>query len=103
MYARVVTFRGQPNKVKDGARKLEESIPTLRGMSGFKDIYFLTDHKTGNCMVFALWESEQELQNAWDAIVPMQQEMTRALGSTEQAKTEVYEVSLSPGQMRRAA
>ncbi len=104
MYARVVTFRGQPNRLQEGTRKLEESIPTLRGMPGFQDIYCLTDQKTGNCIVVALWESEQALQNSSDAVMPVRDQVTRAFGATEQPKIEVYEVSHGPGQaMRRAA
>ncbi len=99
MYARVVTFRGQPNKIKDGTRKLEESIPTLRKNPGFHDLYCLTDHKTGNCIIFALWESEQTLLGASDRVQPVRDEVTRAFGSTQPPKIEVYEINYAPVSM----
>lgn len=103
MYARVITFSGQPNKLQDGVRKVEETITTLKRNPGFQDVYCLTDQKTGNCMIVALWESEKELQNASDAVQPVRDEVMRAFGSTEQPKLEVYEVSYGPGQMMRRA
>ncbi|HEX9014972.1 MAG TPA: hypothetical protein VF960_03095 [Chloroflexota bacterium] len=104
MYARVVTFRGQPNKIQEGLRKLEDSIPTLRRIQGFQDLYCLTDQKTGNCVIVALWDSEQLLQRGSDAVQPVRDDVTRAFGSSGQPKIEVYEVSHSPGQaMRKAA
>ncbi len=104
MYARVSTIRGQPSKFKEGTRALEESIPTLRKNPGFQDIYCLTDQKTGNCIVVALWESEQALQNASNAVMPVRNQVSKAFGSTEEPRVDVYEVSYSTtGQMRRAA
>lgn len=103
MYARVVTFRGQPNKIHEGTRKLEESLPRLRGNPGFQDIYCLTDRKTGNCIIVALWDSELSLQKSSDAVKPVRDDVTRAFGSTEEPKIEVYEVGYGPGQTLRKA
>lgn len=103
MYARVVTFRGQPGNFKDGLRKLEESIPTLRKNQGFHDLYCLTDQKTGNCMIFALWESEQTLRNASEAINPVRDAVTKAFGSTGEPKIEIYEISRAPSRVMSKA
>ncbi len=49
-------------KIDEASRLFEEQvIPLCKERKGHKGAFFLGDHKTGNCIIVTVWETEQDL------------------------------------------
>jgi len=62
MHARVVTVKGQVDKLKDGIKIYTDSVlPAAEQQKGFKGLILLTDPKTGKSITMTLWDTETDM------------------------------------------
>ncbi len=103
MFARLVTYHGDPHKLPEALREWEKWSPSSESMKGLQNVYVLTDKKTGNFTIVSFWDTEENLNASFNAIIPIRDAVSKALGSTVPTP-ETYEVS-SEGirGMRKAA
>ncbi len=104
MFARLVTFHGQPNKLQDATREWEGYSTSVESMRGLQNVYVLTDKKTGNFTIVSFWDTEEDLKASDNTIIPIRDAVARVLGVTSLPTPETYEVSSERGRgMRKAA
>ena len=61
MIARVGRFQVNVDKLDEVKKAFKEGvIPAVKLQKGYRSGYLLTDHKTGNCISIALWDSEED-------------------------------------------
>jgi len=92
MYARVSTYRGQPDRVEDGIRHVNST--DISGMEGFRGSYLLVDRQSGEAMTITLWESEESMQRTAGAATPLRSAIGEAFGDTQPPTVKTYEVAL---------
>ncbi len=62
MFARMLRIQTDIEKIDEASRLFEEQvIPLCKERKGHKGAFFLGDHKTGNCIIVTVWETEQDL------------------------------------------
>jgi heme-degrading monooxygenase HmoA len=62
MYARVITVQIQPIRVDEAIRIYQDSVvPAAKQQKGFKNIWLLTDRKSGKGISVVLWETEADM------------------------------------------
>lgn len=62
MHARVVTVKGQVDKLKDGIKIYTDSVlPAAKQQKGFKGLILLTYQETGKSITMTLWETEADM------------------------------------------
>ncbi len=104
MFARLVTYHGHPDKLQDAVREWEKWRPTPESLKGLQNVYVLTDKKTGNFSIVSFWDTEEHLNASFNAIIPVRDAISKALGMTGVPTPETYEVSREGIQgMRKAA
>lgn len=60
MYARVVQVLLNQDQIADATDYFRSSAgPALKNLSGFKNSRFLVNHKTSQCLMVTLWETEE--------------------------------------------
>lgn len=96
VFARVTTSQAQPDLSPEDRDRmtdfiLEQLIPAVRRMDGFKGGYWLGDPKSGKGLTFTLWESEEAERASQAASSQLRQQAASAL-SAEIKGVEVYEV-----------
>jgi len=63
MHARVVTTKGQPDKMEEGIKIYNDSVvPAAKGQKGFKGLLLLTDKESGKSITITIWESEADMK-----------------------------------------
>lgn len=63
MWARVSTYRGQPEAIDEDFEYVRDNIlPKARQMPGFRGVLGLGDRATGRTMSITLWDSEQDMR-----------------------------------------
>src|SRR5215216_4833173 len=67
-------------------------LEVLNQMDGYEGAYFFVDHKSGKAITITLWESEEAMQRAEEALRPLRKEFAEAL-SGNIVDVERYEVS----------
>jgi heme-degrading monooxygenase HmoA len=93
MHASVVTVSATAEQLEQGARlRRGRVLPIIQAQPGFKGHYRLLDRKGEMIMVITLWESEQALQAASAAVLPVLQQMAQALGMAP-PESQVFEVT----------
>jgi quinol monooxygenase YgiN len=62
MYARVISLLVKEGKLDDVAALLRETIiPEAHEQQGFHRAEFLTDTRTGTCILISYWETEEDM------------------------------------------
>ena len=65
MYARVITFHYQPDKIEEALHILRETvIPELQQLPGFKGATNLVDYGHDKVVGMTLWDSKDNLQGS---------------------------------------
>jgi heme-degrading monooxygenase HmoA len=94
--ARLTTFSGTPEGMREGARIYEEQIlPWLRDATGFRGVMVLHDDGE-RALGLTFWESEADADAADAAMARFRADVSGAVGST-QVGAETYQVLLSVG------
>lgn len=92
MYARISTIEGDPNKIDEAVVVLNEKvIPTLKGVKGFTAVNFMADRSTGKLVGVAFWQDQAALEGSAEAVNPMRDEVTEAMGG-KVVSVESYEL-----------
>ena len=61
MFARVITFPFNIDKLDEAAKRFEDRvIPAMKLQKGFRGGYLLTDRKAGKGISMTLWDSEAD-------------------------------------------
>jgi hypothetical protein len=97
MHARVVTFEGSSERmqrVDPGQHFRERVLPTLQQQAGFQRVYVLLDPSRGKLLGITLWENEEAVQAAMQAMEPIRNASAQEMGSPSMAP-ESYEVVYS--------
>ncbi len=104
MFARVVKYPGQPNKLQDAIREWEKHSTLVDSMKGLQNVYALTDKKTGSFTIVSFWDTEEDLNASAETIMPIRDGLARVFGLSSLPTPETYEVSSERGRrMRKAA
>jgi hypothetical protein len=62
MFARILRFQTQPERVREASLLFEESVlPLCRKQKGYRGALYLVDHETGKNLPITLWESEKDM------------------------------------------
>jgi hypothetical protein len=92
MYANVITFQGQPDRMQDiGDYFREHVLPTLQAQAGFQGVTTLVNRENGKLMGISLWESEQTANAAVSAIRQLAAAGATRMGAAQPTR-ELYEV-----------
>ena len=92
MHARVTTIHGDPGKMDDAERHIQEqTLPQLQKMEGFEGFVSLGDRQSGKVIGVAFWESEEALRATEQALSGVRSGAAEAAGGTL-VSVEVYEV-----------
>jgi serine phosphatase RsbU (regulator of sigma subunit) len=79
-------------ELEQAARVRVRTLEKLRQMDGYEGSYFFMDRKSGKAITITLWESEEAMQRAEEALRPLRKEFAEAL-SGNIVDVERYEVS----------
>lgn len=90
MHARVSRFGGA-GEARASARSVDDLLPDLRNMDGFRGVMSLVDSGTGNSLAITLWESEDAMRASEAQADEMRQELADSAGAQILA-VERYEV-----------
>lgn len=90
MFARIATFHGSPNRVREGSRVVEEITPEMQKLDGFQRAYLFVDGKSGTALAVTFWDDEEQAKRGPAASVG--EKVGRALGATDRFSIETYEV-----------
>lgn len=90
MYARVSRFHGAGDG--GGSRpNVEDVVPTLREMDGFRGLISLVNGEGGDALAITLWESEEAMRASEAQADAIRRDMAEAAGD-EIRGVERYEV-----------
>ncbi len=94
MYARVSTIVGNPGKLDEAVRHLEQaiSIGTEKGWNGG---YALVNKEAGKMMTITLWDTREDLE-ASGAVADKIRDQAAGIAEASTPAVEVYEVALRP-------
>ena len=96
MIARLTSFSGSPDGLREGARIYEEQIlPWLRDATGFRGVMVLHDGG-GSALGLTFWETAADAVAADKEMSRFRSDVSGAVGSTPLG-LESYEVLLSVG------
>lgn len=93
MYARVSTYEGDAEPLREGFQGQTEALEQL---DGFERAYFLVEPDSGTAISITLWESKEALDASAEAANRMREDATKP---SDAAITSVqsYEVAISVG------
>ncbi len=95
MFARASTIMGKPERIEDGIRDYkEQTIPTLRKITGFKQALFMVDRKSGKMVSITFWDSEKDLQASTAAANKLRAQGAQGSGTTQPPAVDIYEVAV---------
>ncbi|MGH2827852.1 MAG: hypothetical protein ACRDKF_12890 [Actinomycetota bacterium] len=93
MQARISTVEGDPGKIDDAIKIINEKImPALKELDGFMAVNFLVDRSAGKLVAVAFYESEAALEGSVEAVKPMRTVVAEAM-SGQVIGTESYELA----------
>jgi heme-degrading monooxygenase HmoA len=92
MYARVSTYEGDAQPLRDGFQAQTER---LQQVDGFERAYFLVD-ESGKAMSITMWESKDALDASAEAADRMREAAVEPAGATIGTVTS-YEVAIAVG------
>ncbi len=93
MYARVGTYQGDAEQLREG---FERQTDPLEQVDGFERAYFLIDSDSGKGMSITMWESKEALEASAEAANRMRADATQPSGATI-ISVESYEVAITLG------
>lgn len=80
MQARISTIEGDPGKIDDAIKVINEKImPALKELDGFMAANFLVDRSAGKLVAVAFYDSEAALEGSAEAVKPMRTEVAEAM------------------------
>ena len=79
MYARVSRFGGG-GEARASAPSVDDLLPDLRSMDGFRGVLSLVDSGTGNALAITLWESEDAMRASEAKADEMRKELADSAG-----------------------
>jgi hypothetical protein len=96
MFARVVTMRGEPEKLDDGIRYFREQIlAQIKNLKGFKQSYFMINRQSGKITGMTMWEDEQTLQQSNAIASRVIPGLASVLGAIQAPTVDVLEVAVA--------
>ena len=95
MFARIATFHGSPNRVREGSRVIDEITPEMQQLEGFQRAYLLVDSKNGEALAVTFWDKEDQAKRGPAASIG--ERVGRALGTRERFSVETFEVGSEVG------
>jgi len=96
MYARRTTTKAAPEQRETARRVIEEVIPSIQGLPGFRGGYWLSDAETGAGLTFTFFDSEEHLAESADIAAKVRAEATQEIGAQILAVDE-FEVAVHTG------
>ena len=93
MHARASSMSGDPGKVDEAARMLEEDLyGQLEQMDGFRGVAALAQRDSGKSLVVTFWESEDALTASEERASQMRSKAADETGATSAPQVDRYEV-----------
>ena len=81
MFARLTTIQGNPEKIEDAIRVIENDvIPASKVLPGFKTGYWFADRKTGKMYSVTVFETEKDVESTEAAASQLRKQATEKLG-----------------------
>jgi heme-degrading monooxygenase HmoA len=93
VFARVSTYRGDPDSLVDGFRGVTEP---LQALDGFSHGYFMVDKESGAGMSITFWEDEQALVESAAKADELRKQGAET-GGSEIESVRSYEVGMTVG------
>jgi heme-degrading monooxygenase HmoA len=93
MFARVSTYRGDPDRIIQGFETVTEA---LEQMDGFSHAYFMVDGASGKAMSITVWDSQEALSTSSAKADELRQQGSQAGGASIES-VEEYEIALTVG------
>ncbi|TML77031.1 MAG: hypothetical protein E6G04_09445 [Actinobacteria bacterium] len=82
MFARLTTIQGNPEKIEDAIRVIENDvIPASKVLPGFKTGYWFADRKTGKMYSVTVFETEKDVESTEAAASQLRKQATEKLGA----------------------
>jgi heme-degrading monooxygenase HmoA len=94
MFARIARIKAPADRLDEGVRRLQESVPTIKALAGFRKAYQLVDREGGELTTVTLWDTAEALQAAGPTARQILLAMAEATGGTL-ADVRMYEVAAS--------
>lgn len=94
MFARISSYHGSPNRVKEGSRVITELTPELQQMPGFQRAYLLVDGKSGRAFALSLWRNEEDMSHSTSNTSSARDRIAKAIGESGKPTVEFYEVGV---------
>ena len=91
MYASLTTFKTAPGKRAEAEGVDGKSYPAMSSMKGFKGVVYFGDSDTNEYGALYTWETKEDLDAAYNSILPKLMEMLSPL-AIEPPVRKVYEV-----------
>lgn len=92
MFARLTSIQGNPEKIDDAIRLLENDVvPAVKLLPGFKNGYWCTDRSSGRMLALTLFETEKHLTDSESSASQLRNTSTQKLGG-EVKSVETFEV-----------
>ena len=93
MYASLTTFKTAPGKRAEAEKVADQAFAAIKGMKGFKSVVYLGDIDNNEYGSLYLWETKEDLEAAWNMIMPKLQEALKPLAIEPPVRRifEVYE------------
>lgn len=94
MIARVATFEGTPDQLREAARLMRDEVdPTNAQRTGFVQSLFLTDSEAGSALLIAVWEDEQAIELAEQEAQTEQRQGALEMTGGRRTGVKAYEVA----------
>jgi heme-degrading monooxygenase HmoA len=93
MHARVSTYSGEADALREG---LDSQSDALQQLDGFQGAYLLVDGENRRGITITLWESEAALQESSERANQMREAATEPSGASIES-VDSYEVALTVG------
>ena len=93
MYASLTTFKTAPGKRAEAEKVADQAFAAIKDMKGFNSVVYLGDTDNNEYGAFYLWETKEDLEAAWNMIMPKLQEALKPLAIEPPVRRifEVYE------------
>ena len=93
MHARVSTYQGEAQELRDG---FDRQTQALEQLDGFQRAYFLVDSDSGKAMSITMWDSQDALDASAEAANRLREDATQPSGATINS-VDSYEVAITLG------
>ena len=93
MFARVSTYRGDPDRIVEGFTAVTEP---LEAIDGFSHAYFMVDRESGRGMSITIWDSEEALTASAAKADELRKQGAEA-GGAEIESVEHFEIGMTVG------